>query len=116
MNVMSRYSFISQFNKENISRQEANANGIGTIDFKKCDSNSDGILSVDEILANQDVCEKLLKAIQSKIDKITNEENVVKSEFAKEEGNAEKFDKAAWLTDLFQIKSTVIKIVLFVLF
>ena len=49
MNVMSRYSFISQFNKEKISRQEATENGIGSVDFKKCDENGDGILSIDEL-------------------------------------------------------------------
>lgn len=95
MNVLTRYSFISQFNKEQLSRQEAKDNGIGTADFSKCDADGDGILTVDELLANQDVCDKLLKALQAKKDDITTQESALKSEFAKEKNDAEKFEAAA---------------------
>jgi hypothetical protein len=95
MNVLTRYSFISQFNKEQLSRQEAKDNGIGTADFSKCDADGDGILTVDELLANQDVCDKLLKALQGKKDAISAQESALKSELAKEENSSERFKAAA---------------------
>ena len=82
---MSRYTFISNFNAEKLSRQEASDNGVGAIVFSQCDTNGDGNITIDEILANQEVCDKLLKAIQAKIDKVTAEEAGVKAEQAKAE-------------------------------
>ena len=90
MNVLTRYQFISNFNKENITRQEASNNGVTSIDFKNCDSNGDGSLSIDEILADQTICEKLLQAIQTKIDKVSAEEAGVKAEQAKAEKEPDK--------------------------
>ncbi|MCR5265232.1 MAG: hypothetical protein K6E29_01395 [Cyanobacteria bacterium RUI128] len=94
MNIMSRYAFISNFNAEKLSKQEANKEGVGAIEFSKCDTDGDGNISIDEILANQDICEKLLQAIQNKIDKISGEEAGVKAEQAKA-ANEEKFEVAA---------------------
>ena len=85
---MSRYTFISNFNTEKLSKQEAGEKGVGAIDFSKCDSDGDGNITIEEILANQEVCDKLLKAIQAKIDKVTTEEAGVKAEESKAEKEA----------------------------
>ena len=95
MNVLTRYAFVSNFNAEQISKQEATANGIGSNDFVKCDTDGDGNLSIDEILANIESADAIMRAIQSKIDKITVEENVIKAEHAKEGVKGEKFEAAA---------------------
>ncbi len=95
MNILSRYAFVSTYNAEKLTKQEATSNGVGANDFSKCDTDGDGNITIDEILANQEVCDKLLKAIQAKIDKVSVEETAVKSEAAKAENSAEKFELAA---------------------
>lgn len=94
MNIMSRYTFVSNYSAEKLSKQEAIEQGVSANEFSKCDTDGDGNISVDEILANQDVCDRLLKAIQNKIDKISIEEAGVKAEQAKA-ANEEKFEIAA---------------------
>ena len=94
MNVLTRYAFVSNFNAEQISRQEATANGVGSVTFAQCDTDGDGNLTIDEILANQESCDAIIRAIQSKIDKITKEENVIKAETTKDGVKGEKFDWA----------------------
>ena len=95
MNVLSRYTFISSFNAEKLTKQQSEENGISNKDFAVCDTNGDGNITIDEILANQDICDKILKAIQAKIDKLTAEEAGVKTEQAKAEKEPEKFQLAA---------------------
>ena len=89
MNIMSRYAFISNYNAEKINKQKAMEEGVGSIEFDKCDTNGDGNISIDEILANQDVCARLLQAIQNNINKITGEEAGLKAEKAKAENESE---------------------------
>lgn len=84
MNVLSRYVFITNYNAEKLTKQQANQNGVGTSDFSKCDANGDGEITIDEILANQSVCDKILKAIQDKIDKLSKKESELKTEQTKE--------------------------------
>jgi len=95
MNILSRYAFVSAYNAEKLSRQDATQNGVGSVDFAKCDQDGDGNITIEEILANQEVCDKLLKAIQTKIDKVSVEEAGVKAEEAKAEKSPEKFELAA---------------------
>lgn len=96
MNVLSRYAFISNFNAEKITRQEAASNGVGNVNFAACDTNGDNELSIDEILANKEACDSIIQAIQAKIDKITAEENIIKSEAASASNKEpEKFSMAA---------------------
>lgn len=90
MNTLSRYSFVSNFNTEKMTKQEAMEKGVSTVDFAKCDTDGDGSLNIDEILANQDVCDKLLKAIQSKISKISGEEAGLKAEQAELQNETQK--------------------------
>ena len=90
MNIMSRYAFISNFNAEKLSKQEATDQGVGAIEFSKCDTDGDGNISIDEILANQDVCDRLLQAIENKISRLTGEEAGLKAEQAKAENEEEK--------------------------
>ena len=85
MNVLTRYAFISNFNTEKLTKQEADSNGVGSVNFAKCDTNGDGEISIDEILANVEACDSIIKTIQNKIDKLTAEEQAVKSEAQKEE-------------------------------
>lgn len=85
MDLLTRYTFVSSFNKEKISKQEAADNGINSINFARCDKNGDNEISIEEILADIETCDAIEKAIQSKIDKITVEEQAVKSEVKKEE-------------------------------
>lgn len=96
MNVLTRYTFISTYNAEKLTKQQATTNNIGSVDFSKCDKDGDGEISLDEILANQDVCDKLMKAIQAKIDKNSNEQASLKAQQAKAEQTPEKqFELAA---------------------
>lgn len=95
MNILSRYTFISSYNAEKLTKQQAADEGVTALDFAKCDSDGDGNITIDEILANQDVCDKLLKAIQAKLDKVTAEEAGVKAEQAKAETQPQKFELAA---------------------
>ena len=94
MNVLTRYAFVSNFNAEKISKQEATTNGVGSNTFLQCDTDGDGNLTIDEILANTESCDVIMRAIQAKIDKITQEENVIKSEQTKDGVKGEKFDWA----------------------
>jgi len=66
MNSLSRYTFIQNYNVEKMTRQEATAAGVGTVDFEKCDTDGDGNITIEEILANDDVCQKILQAINAK--------------------------------------------------
>ena len=95
MNIMSRYAFISNFNAEKFSKQEATEKGVGAIEFSQCDTDGDGNITIDEILADQTVCDRILQAIQAKIDKISGEEAGLKAEQAKAEKEPEKFEVAA---------------------
>ena len=93
MNVLSKYTFISNYHAEKLTKQQALDEGVGLNEIAKCDTNGDGELTIDEILANQDVCDMLLKAIQAKIDKVGAEESALKAEQAKSEepGQISKF-------------------------
>ena len=95
MNILSRYTFISSFNAEKLTKQQSAENGIGDKDFAQCDTDGDGNITIEEILANQDICDKILKAIQAKLDKVTAEEAGLKSEQAKENAEPKKFEVAA---------------------
>lgn len=95
MNVLSRYTFVSSFNTEKLTKQQSGENGISSVDFAKCDTDGDGNITIEEILANQDVCDKILKSIQAKLDKVSAEEFGLKSEQAQEQNKAEKFELAA---------------------
>ena len=95
MNILSRYAFISSFNAEKITRQQSEDNGISSKDFAQCDTDGDGNISIDEILANQEVCDKIMQAIQAKIDKISNEEFALKAQEGKEAQEPKKFELAA---------------------
>lgn len=66
MNVLSRYSFIANYQVEQMTRQDANSAGIGSVDFDKCDTDGDGNITIEEILANDDVCQKIIQAINKK--------------------------------------------------
>lgn len=66
MNVLSRYSFIANYQVEKMTRQDANSAGIGSVDFDKCDTDGDGNITIEEILANDDVCQKIIQAINKK--------------------------------------------------
>lgn len=67
MNILSRYAFISNFNAEKLNKQDASHEGVGSIDFSKCDKNGNGEISIEEILANNEVCSKILDSINGKI-------------------------------------------------
>lgn len=95
MNVLTRYAFITSYNAEKLTKQEANKNGVGSVDFTKCDTNGDGEISIDEILAEVNTCDSIMKAIQTKIEKLTTEEQAVKNEAQKEEFNPAKAFKLA---------------------
>ena len=66
MNVLSRYSFIANYQVEKMTRQDADSAGIGSVDFDKCDTDGDGNITIEEILANDDVCQKIIQAINKK--------------------------------------------------
>jgi hypothetical protein len=67
MNVLSKYSFISTYKAEQLTKQQATDIGIGSVDFSKCDTDGDGNITIDEILANDDVCAKILASINAQI-------------------------------------------------
>lgn len=65
MNVLTRYSFIATYKAEELTKQEATAIGIGSVDFSQCDTDGDGNITIDEILANDEVCSKIVAAINA---------------------------------------------------
>ncbi len=63
MNVLSRYTFISTYQTEKLTKIEATEVGVDSIDFAQCDTDGDGNITIEEILANTEVCAKILTAI-----------------------------------------------------
>ena len=63
MDVLSRYAFVSAYNSDQMTRQKAVSVGVSTTDFAKCDTDEDGVITIEEILANDDVCQEILNAI-----------------------------------------------------
>ena len=51
MYALSKFSFVSNYNKEKLSKQEAFANGLTTTIVEKCDKDKNGEISIDKILA-----------------------------------------------------------------
>lgn len=84
MNILTRYAFMSNYNAEKLTKQEANAEGIGTNNFAKCDTDGDGMISIDEIIANKEACDTIINSIQAKIARLTQEEMAIKAEADKD--------------------------------
>ncbi|MCM1265524.1 MAG: hypothetical protein NC200_04920 [Candidatus Gastranaerophilales bacterium] len=83
MNVLSRYTFISTYQSEKLTKQEATEVGIGSVDFSKCDTDGDGNITIEEILANTEVCAKILASINAEA-KAAGKAPVEQEETAKE--------------------------------
>lgn len=96
MLALSKFSFISNYNKEKLTRQEAYNNGLTSIDIKNCDKNNDGEVTIDEILTNTAACNKIIAKINQEQANIINSIKSLKGEKVKaetEEKTAEKTDK-----------------------
>lgn len=94
MYALSKFSFVSNFNKEKLTKMEAYNNGLSSFDIKKCDKDNNGEITVNEVLNDTNACAKLL----AKINSIANEQaNVIKAikEARGEKVDAEKDTKAA---------------------
>ena len=105
MNILSRYTFVSTYGKDQLTRQDVSKNGIRENVFSKCDTDNDGVVDIEDILKNQEMCQDVLKSIQSQIDKLTNEENIIKNETEKTLGNSVRkivFDKDAIISEGFR--------------
>ena len=86
MYALSKFSFVSNFNKEKLTRMEAFNNGLSNFDIKKCDKDNNGELSINEILNDSNASAKLLAKINSIA---TEQANVIK---AIKEARGEKVD------------------------
>ncbi len=96
MYALSKFSFVSNFNKDKFSKQEAFNNGLTSVQIQKCDTDGNGDLSIDEILANSEVCDKILAKINSEVNTVVNSIKSLKGEKVQaeaEEKTAEKSDK-----------------------
>ena len=86
MYSLSKFSFVSNFNKEKLSKMEAYNNGLSSFDIQKCDKDNNGEITVNEVLNDSNACAKLL----AKINTIATEQaNVIK---AIKEARGEKVD------------------------
>ncbi|MCD8377636.1 MAG: hypothetical protein LUB59_02475 [Candidatus Gastranaerophilales bacterium] len=65
MNVLSRYSFIQAYNTDQITQQKALEIGLSTTEIEECDADGNGTITVEEILADDDVCAKIIAAINA---------------------------------------------------
>lgn len=90
MYALSKFSFISNFNKEKFTKQEAYNNGLSNIVIAKCDKNNDGNISIEEILENSDACDKIVAKINADISNIVNSIKALKGE----KTDVEKDEKA----------------------
>ena len=80
MYALSKFSFISNYNKEKLSKQEAFANGLTTTMVEKCDKDKNGEISIEEILGNSEACDKILAKINAEEAKITESIKKLKGE------------------------------------
>lgn len=96
MYALSKFSFVSNFNKEKFTKQEAMNNGLSSIDIQKCDTDGNGEITVDEILGNSEACDKILAKINAEQANVISSIKSLQSEKAKTETDekaAEKTDK-----------------------
>lgn len=96
MYALSKFSFVSNYNKEKFTKQEAYNNGLTGLDIQKCDTDGNGELTVDEILANKEVCDKLLAKINAEQASVVNSIKSLQGEKVQaesEEKAAEKSEK-----------------------
>lgn len=96
MYALSKFSFVSNFNKEKFSKQEAFNNGLTSIDIKKCDTDNNGEITIEEILANNEACDKILSRINAEQTKVLNSIKSLQGEKVKTESDektAQKSDK-----------------------
>ena len=70
MYALSKFSFVSNYNKEKLSKQEAFANGLTTTIVEKCDKDKNGEISIEEILGNSEACDKILAKINAEQTKV----------------------------------------------
>lgn len=93
MYALSRFSFVSNFNKEKFTKQEALNNGLTDIDIQKCDTDGNGEITVDEILANKDACDKLLAKINAEQANVINSMKSLQGEKAQAENDEKTAQK-----------------------
>lgn len=94
MYALSKFSFVSNFNKEKLTKMEAFNNGLSTFDIKKCDKDNNGEITVNEVLNDSNACAKLLAKINSIATEQANIINAIK-EARGEKVDAEKDVKTA---------------------
>jgi hypothetical protein len=80
MYALSKFSFISNYNKDKFTKQEASEKGLSSNLISQCDTDGDGQLTVDEILSNQDACDKILAQINAEAAKVVNSIKSLKAE------------------------------------
>lgn len=93
MYALSKFSFVSNFNKDKLTREEALSNGLTSTEIQKCDTDNNGELTVDEILANQEACDKILAKINSEQQKVQGSINELQSEKTQTEQDEKSAEK-----------------------
>lgn len=93
MYALSKFSFVSNFNKDKFSKQEALNNGLTSLDIAKCDTDNNGEITFDEIFANKEACDKLLAKINAEQANIQQSINALQGEKAKTESDEKSAEK-----------------------
>lgn len=87
MSTISQYAFTNAFNNDKLTKRQVVEMGISSYKIDAADSDSNGELSFEEIIANSELCNEIMKQINSA--KTTVAPNAAKETEAPQEETAE---------------------------
>ena len=65
MSTISQYTFQKNFNVDYLTKNQATQYGVTSTEFSAGDSDGDRQLSIEEIIANEDICDALIAQINN---------------------------------------------------
>lgn len=63
MSTISQYTFTTTFNADKITTRQASEMGVQSYLITSADTDNDGELSFEEIIANTELCDEILKQV-----------------------------------------------------
>lgn len=103
MYALSKFSFVANYNKEKLTKQEAYDSGLSTNEFAKCDADNNGEVTIDEILNDTTACTRILAHINAQQAKVDSEIKQLQDKKTKEDSAEKSPQKAegASITSIF---------------
>jgi len=84
MATISSYAFHKSFNLDSLTKRQALEYGISSSQFSSADKNNDSELSISEIMANDSICDALIKQMANAANTVkSNETDTTKATTAK---------------------------------